>query len=154
MPDQYIDQACMEMRDREDATYAILQATIVSQIGVSTFVRFKHADGTEGPRQKSALAKNFKTMIAGKPVKLADLPEGQEVNVYVGNEYWVAPVAQATEAAAPIATPPPPPPPPEPEPEPEPEVLPTTAGPLPLVALVGVLFLLIGGVMRYSRKRQ
>lgn len=153
-----VDKACLEMTDREGITFAKLTAVISAQVAGSTYVRFRHSDGTTGPRHKSALAKDFETMISGKAVKLAALPEGQEVNIYVGDTYWSAPVAEVAEAApAAAAAPPPPPPPPpapEPEPEPEPEVLPTTAGPLPLVALLGSLFLLIGGAMRYSRRQQ
>jgi len=62
------------------------------------------------------------------------------------------PVVEVAEAAS--APPPPPPPPaPEPEPEPEPEVLPTTASSLPLLALFGSLFLILGGALRFSRKQ-
>ena len=81
------------------------------------------------------------------------------MNIYISDEYWSAPaaevaaVAEVVEEAAPPPPPPPPPPAPEPEPEPEPEVLPTTAGPLPWLALFGSLFLLLGGALRLSRKQ-
>jgi len=89
-------------------------------------------------------------MLSGKAVKLKDLAVRQEVNIYVGSEFWAPP---PVEVAAEPPPPPPPPPAPEPEPEPEPEVLPTTASSLPLLVLFGSLFLLLGGALRFSRKQ-
>jgi hypothetical protein len=151
---EFVDKACLDMVDRNGTAYAKLTATIVSQVGVSTYVKFKHSDGMEGPRHKSALAKNFETMIGGKPVMLKDLPEGQEVNVYVGNEYWAS-LAMVEEAIAEEVV----------EEMVEEAVmeevieeeiestLPTTAGPLPWLALFGSFFLILGGALRFSRKQ-
>jgi hypothetical protein len=58
--------------------------------------------------------------------------------------------AVASESELEDVAPPPPPPPP---PEPVTEVLPTTAGPLPWLALFGALFLVLGGALRWSRKQ-
>ena len=154
-PDAYaaygeIDKACLEIVDRDGGTYAKFTAKVVAQTGSGTHFRFRHADGELGPSHKSNMPANFETMLGGKPVKVKDLAVRQDINIYVGNEYWALPVVEVAAAAPP---PPPPPPPPEPEPEPEPEVLPTTASSLPLLALFGSLFLLLGGAMRFSRKQ-
>jgi hypothetical protein len=92
-----------------------------------------------------------------KPVRLADINEGQAVNIYVGSDFWTsnmameeavveaveeAVVAEVVEEVI--------------EEEVEEEMataLPTTAGPLPWLALFGTLFLLIGGALRFSRKQ-
>jgi hypothetical protein len=154
---QSIDKACLDIVDRDGGTFAKFTGTKVVppdlSPGVSNFLRFKHSDGTVGARQKTSLPRNFQVMLDGKPVRLADVSEGQDVNIYVGQEFWSAPVAEVVEEAVVVAAPPPPPPAPEPEPEPEPEVLPTTAGPLPWLALFGSLFLLLGGALRFSRKQ-
>jgi len=152
---EFVDKACLEMVDRDGTTYAKMSARIVAQTASGTRVRIKHSDGTEGPTHKSNMAKNFKTRIAGKDIQLKDLAVRQEMNVYIGEEYWARPpVAVAMQAApAKVAPPPPPPPPaPKPAPEPEPEMLPTTASSLPLLALFGSLFLVLGGALRLSRK--
>jgi hypothetical protein len=157
---QYIDKACLEIVDRDGGTFAKFTGTKVVPPdlapGVSNFLRFQHNDGSQGARQKTSLPRNFQVYLRGSPgrnsVRLADIDEGQEINIYAGQEFWSPPVVEAVVAAV-VAAPPPPPPAPEPEPEPEPEVLPTTAGSLPLVALLGSLFLLLGGALRFSRKQ-
>jgi len=145
---EFVDQACLEMVDRNGVTYAKMTAKVVAQTGSGTHVRFRHADGELGPSHKSNLSKNFQTMMGGQAVMVKDLAVRQDVNIYVGPDFWAEPVVEVAEAA-----PPPPPPAPEPEPEPEPEVLPTTASSLPLLALFGSLFLLLGGALRFSRKQ-
>lgn len=159
---EYIDKACLGMVERNGDVYAKLTATKVTtpdvSPGVSTFVRFKHADGTEGPRHKTNLPRSFIVNLGDQEVRLADLDPGQEVNIYVGNDNWVSnvevqeaveevaeevaedvAVAEVVEEAV--------------EEETAPVMLPTTAGPLPWLALFGSLFLLIGGALRFSRKQ-
>lgn len=151
---EFADKACLEMVDRDGGTYAKFTATKVVppdiSPGVSNFLRFKHTDGSTGPRHKSNLPRNYQVMLSGTPVRLADVDEGQDVNIYVGSEYWSAPVAEVAEAVASAA--------PAPassyaEPEPAPKMLPATAGPLPWLALFGSLFLILGGALRFSRKQ-
>ena len=151
---EFVDQACLEMVERDDGqTYAKLTAKKVVppdiKQGVSTYLLFKHSDGSQGPRHKSKLPRNYLIMLSGNPVRLATIEEGQNVNIYVSEEDWTRPVVEVAAAAPP----PPPPPAPEPEPEPEPEALPTTASSLPLLALFGSLFLILGGALRLSRKQ-
>jgi len=155
---EFIDKACLEVVERNGGTFAKITARIIAQTTSGPRVRIKHSDGTEGPTHKSNLSKNFLTQMDGKAVKLKDLAVRQEMNVYVGERYWsrpaveVAKAAVAAPVAAAVAAAPPPPPPPAPAPEPEPQMLPTTASSLPLLALFGVLFLVLGGALRYSRK--
>jgi len=160
---EFADKACLEMVDRDGGTYAKFTATKVQpesvSPGVTTYLRFKHADGTVGPRHKSNLPRNYIIMLSDEPVRLADVDPGQDINIYVGSEYWVsnlaveeaaAEVVVAEEVAEDVA---------EAEEveemveEAPVEVLPTTAGPLPWLALFGSLFLLIGGALRFSRKQ-
>ena len=159
---EYIDKACLDMVERNGAVYAKLTATKVVpeniSPGVSTYVTFKHSDGTEGPRHKTNLPRSFIVQLGDRDVRLADLDPGQQVNVYVGNDNWVSnlaveeaveevaeevaedvAVAEVVEEAV--------------EEETAPVMLPTTAGPLPWLALFGSLFLLIGGALRFSRKQ-
>jgi len=160
---EFIDKACLEMVDRNGATYAKLTATKVQppdvSPGVSTYVKFKHSDGTEGPRHKTNMPRNFVVTLGDEEVRIADLEPGQQVNVYISPDYWVSNVAVeeaaevavaeavAEEVAEDVAV--------EEvvEDEVAAETLPTTAGPLPWLALFGSLFLLIGGALRFSRKQ-
>ena len=152
---QYADEACLDVVERDGGTYAKFTATKVFSPGVTTFFQFTHRDGTKGERHKSNLPRNFQVMLGGKPVNLSNVEEGQDVNIYVGQEYWVsvldveeAIVEEIVEEA--IV-----------EEMIEEEIieeemaaeLPTTAGPLPWLALFGSLFLILGGALRFSRKQ-
>ncbi len=156
---EYADRACLDIVDRDGGTYAKFTATKVVppdlKAGVSNFLRYKHNDGTVGSRHKSQLPRNYQVMLDNKPVRLADVDEGQDINVYVGQEYWVSLLAVEEaiveemiveeiieEAIVEEII----------EEEMEAE-LPTTAGPLPWLALFGSLFLLLGGALRFSRKQ-
>lgn len=149
---EFVDQACLEMVDRDGTTFAKLTGQVVAQTASGTHIRYTHADGSLGPSHQAANP-GFETMIAGEPVMVKDLAVRQSVNVYISDEFWAPPPVEVEPAAAPPPPPPPPPPAPEPEPEPEPEVLPTTAGPLPWLALFGSLFLVLGSALRLSRKQ-
>jgi len=151
---EFIDQACLDVVERDGGTYVKMTASIVAQTPNGTRIRYRHSDGKLGPNHLSKAPGDFETMISGRAVKLNNLAVRQEMNVYLSPQYWSMPVEVEVAEAAPAAAPPPPPPPaPEPEPEPEPEVLPTTAGPLPWLVLFGSMFLLLGGALRLSRKQ-
>ncbi len=155
---QYADKACLDVVERDGGMFAKFTATKVVppdlSPGVSNFIRFKHNDGTTGARHKSNLPRNFQVYLDKRPVRLADVNEGQDMNIYVGQEYWVslamveeiveeAIVEEMVEEAIVEEMI---------EEEMEAE-LPTTAGPLPWLALFGSLFLILGGALRFSRKQ-
>jgi len=142
---EFVDKACLEMVDRDGVTYAKLTGQVVAQTASGTHMRYTNADGTLGPSHQSNNP-GFETQIDGEDVLVKDLQVRQSVNVYISDAFWAPPPVEVAVAA-------PPPPPPAPEPEPEPEVLPTTAGPLPWLALFGSLFLMMGGALRLSRKQ-
>lgn len=150
---EFIDQACLDMVDRNGGVHAKLTARVVAQTSSGTHFRYRHADGELGPSNKAALRADFQTGVDGSPVRLADVAVRSDVNVYIPNAYFTVPVEEVAEVMEAAAPPPPPPPAPEPEPEPEPEMLPTTASSLPLLALFGSLFLVLGGALRLSRKQ-
>jgi len=152
---EFVDKACLEMVDRNGGTFAKFTARVTAQTASGTHLRFMHADGEMGPSNKYNPAQGFQTGVEGETVDIADLAVRSDFNMYVPASYWTAPVAAVAEAAEVMeaAAPPPPPPAPEPEPEPEPEMLPTTASSLPLLALFGSLFLVLGGALRLSRKQ-
>ena len=147
---EFMDKACLEMVERDGVTYAKMTARIVAQTGGGTTVRYRHADGEFGPSHRSNAPESFEAMIDGKAIKIKDLPVRQEVNVYVGSQYWESNAAIGEMVEEAIV-----------EEMVEEEMveeemeaeLPTTAGPLPWLALFGSLFLLIGGALRLSRKQ-
>ena len=151
---EFVDDACLEVVTRNGELYAKFKAQIEAQMATGTHIKYYHRDGSWG---KEHLVKN-RNMVAnidGKDIRIKDLPVRQEANVYLPaaeaftvNEEVVEVVEEEVveEYVAP-------PPPPEPVEEEAPVVLPTTAGPLPWLALFGSLFLMAGGVLRFSRKQ-
>lgn len=152
-----IDQACLEIVTRDNGkVYAKLTAKVVAQTPNGTHLRYRLPSGELAPSHLSAAPKNFETMMGGKPVEMKNLKVRQDINVYVGSEYWVDATAIVEEAIieemveeaiveevveeAIIE-------------EVIEETLPTTAGPLPWLALFGSLFLILGGALRFSRKQ-
>ena len=92
--------------------------------------------------------------VDGQEIDLKDLKPGQKVRLYVTRteEGWVivnpadvtsepAPVVAPAPAPAPVYTP-----------EPEPVMLPSTAGPLPLLALIGLFFTGLGASLSLRRR--
>ena len=152
-----IDKACLEMVTRDNGKmYAKLTAKVVAQTPSGTHLRYRLPNGELAPSHLSAAPKAFETMMGGKPVEMKNLKVRQDINVYVGNEYWVNAAAiveeEIIEEAVAVAV--------VEEIVEEAvieevieETLPTTAGPLPWLALFGSLFLILGGALRFSRKQ-
>ena len=146
-----IGDACLDLVEKGGTWAAKYHARIVRQSVNSTIVQWQLPDGSWTAAQRRFPASNAVAEMGGQEVRISDLPERQEVNVYLPlGGHWTLPVEEATVAAAP---PPPPPPAPEPEPEPEPVALPTTATQVPAFALLGGLLLLLGGAVSFVRTR-
>ena len=142
----FADQGCLEVVVRDDGnTYARFEAEVLAQTPSGTYVRYTLNDGSRTDRRKVNPPAGFEAMIGGQAMGLKDLAERQRVNVYLPERAWAQPAVAA-------AAPPPPPPPPPPEPEPEP-VMPTTAGSFGWLAIIGSLFLVLGGALRYTRQQ-
>jgi hypothetical protein len=148
-----IGSACLDVVEKGGTMAAKFTARVVRQSVNSTIVQWQLPDGDWSAAQRRFPARGATAEINGQSVRIADLADRQEVNVYfpMGADTWSMPVAEVVEEAA--APPPPPPPPPAPEPEPEPEMLPTTATQVPAFALLGGLLLLLGGAVSFVRTR-
>jgi hypothetical protein len=144
---------CLDVVERSDGNmYAKFRARVMRQGASSTVIRYQRPDGTWSPSERVFPPQGFTAGIDGKDVPIRDLSPNQEVNVYVaGRNNWSIPEPEPVAAAAP--PPPPPAPEPEPEPEPEPMYLPATASQVPLLALLGGLLILMGGVVNLVRTR-
>ena len=145
-----IGDACLEVLEKRGVLAAKFHARVVRQSVNSTIVQWRLPDGSWSPSQRRYPARDAYAELDGQEVRISDLADRQEINVYLPlGEHWSLP----PEPAAAAAPPPPPPPPPAPEPEPEPEVLPTTATQVPAFALLGGLLLLLGGAVSFVRMR-
>ncbi len=145
--------ACKEVVMRDGGWFAKMEAEVAAQHTGRTAYSWVMPDGGLSERQMADHNNvDFVTMIDGKPVKLQDLAVKQRVNVYLGDAYWSLP---APEPVAVAVAPEPEPvvePEPMPEPEPAPVMLPKTGSQLNWLAVIGGLFLLLGGAARFARK--
>jgi hypothetical protein len=131
----------------------VFQARVVRTRGSQLTVRY----GDSSQEYRYSVPADFRFSIDGRRVGVRDLGEGDRLNVYVKREpgeepmfYEVdesgaAPVAGATVAAAAMA--------PEEEPQQQVAMLPSTASPLPLVGLLGALFVGLGSLGFAVRRR-
>jgi len=146
-----IGDGCLDVVEKQGNSAVKMRARVVRQGVNSTIVQWQLPDGSWSPSQRRYPERGATAEIAGQTVAIRDLAARQEVNIYIpmgGN--WSLPVAAPAAAAA---APPPPPPPAAPEPEPEPVALPTTATQVPMFALLGGLFILMGGLIGVVRTR-
>lgn len=147
-----IGGACLDVVEKGGTTAAKFHARVVRQSVNSTIVQWQLPDGSWSPAQRRFPARGADADMGGQTVRIADLRDREEVNVYLPlGGLWTFPVEEEAMAAA--APPPPPPPPPAPEPEEEPVMLPTTATQVPGFALLGGLLLLLGGAVSFVRTR-
>ena len=146
-----IGNVCLDVVEKQ-GTMAVKGTSRVVRQGVnSTIVQWQMPDGSWTASERRFPARGATAEIAGQTVRISDLAPRQEVNVYIpmaGN--WSLPAPAPAPAAAP---PPAPAPAPAPAPEPEPVALPTTATQIPLFALLGGLFILLGGAVSFGRTR-
>ena len=148
-----IAEHCLDVVERSGAPFAKLRARVERQGVNSTVVRYQAPDGTWGASER-VFPGGFMAQLSGQDVRIVDMAPRQEVNVYVRAEgNFSFPPAAPVAAAAPPPPPPPPPPAPEPEPEPEPVAMPTTATQVNLLALLGGLLILMGGMVSVVRTR-
>ena len=144
-----ISSHCLGVVEKRGIETVKLTARVVRQSVNSTIVQWQQPDGSWSAAERRYPERGATAEIGGQEVKIADLAPRQVVNVYLPvGEAWSLPPEPMAAAAAP-----PPPPPPAPEPEPEPEALPTTATQVPLFALLGGLFILLGGAVSFARTR-
>ena len=140
---------CLEVVERGGGYYAKSRVRVVRQaVGGSTIVRFQNANGEWSNAERTYPPRGFTADISGEEVAIADLPAGQEVNVYVlQEEYFTLPEPVAEEAVAYEPAPAP-----EPEPEPAPVSLPKTASHLNWLAAIGMFFVLLSAGLYIRRQ--
>ena len=150
-----IAEHCLEVVQRQGMQMAKMRARVIRQSVNSTIVQWQRPDGSWSPSERRYPDRGFVAHLEDKEVRISDLPARQEVNVYVASpDNFSVPAAEPVAAAAAAPPPPPPPPPaPAPEPEPAPAMLPTTATQVPMLALLGGLFILLGGAVSLVRSR-
>jgi hypothetical protein len=146
-----VREGCLEITERNGEPYALYKAEVVRVRSDGVDVRFKLPDGSKSERRYIKTRPEFRVLIEGKATRVRDLGVGQDLTAYVKVREPV--VALAQPADEPVADP-------APLEAVEPavetrvaEAMPQTAGPLPLLALLGSGLVLLAGGMRRLRRR-
>lgn len=123
----------------------VYKATVVSARGNRLTVRYSH-----GERYTYDVPADYRFDIDGRKVRTRDLSRGDELSAYVTVHeeahheiHYINESAGATEVVSSIT----------PEPVADADELPSTAGPMPLVGLLGVLSLGLGFLVMGIRRR-
>lgn len=141
--------ACLDIVEKGGTQAVKLTARVVRQGVNSTIVQWQMPDGSWSASERRFPARGATAEIGGQTVKITDLAPRQVVNVYVPSaNNWSLPALPVAAAPKPAPRPAP-----APAPEPEPVALPTTATQVPLFALLGGLFILLGGAVSFARTR-
>ena len=166
-------QACLDVISRDGQEFAVFKVQLDRVRGNDLFVRFNKPDGSRGPRTRVNARPDFRVLVDGEPTRVRDLAPNQQLTAYVRvdrpmmalapatqTETWhIVPIAivpaneggsEASDAAAETTR----------LASAEDPVMPNTAGPAPLVASVGLFFIMaavgaraIRGVRSLRRKR-
>jgi hypothetical protein len=164
------EEACLDVISRGGQDYAVFKVQLDRVRGNTLDVRFQKPDGSRGPRTSITAQPDFRVLVDGKPTAVRNLAANQELTAYVRvdrpmmalepatpTQVWnVVPVVlvpasegnEPTDDGGQLAMA-----------EQDP-AMPDTAGPAPLVAGVGLFFIMaalgaraVRGVRSLRRKR-
>ncbi|MDZ4728626.1 MAG: hypothetical protein SH820_01620 [Xanthomonadales bacterium] len=146
---------CLEVVQRGEEWYAKVQAKIIRHGASSTVVRYREPDGSWSAAERAYPPRGFTAEIGDQEVPISQTAEGQELSVYAsssGGENFTIPMLAAVtpEQAA------------EDnvvvieevyEEETAPTALPSTAGQVGWLAILGTMLVLLAGVAHVLRSR-
>jgi hypothetical protein len=142
--DQYpsIADACDAVLMKNGKMFARIEVEVMRVRGRTLTFRIMNNDGTSGGNYSQTVDTSWRAKIGGRSYRPRDLSRGQMLNVYMPGDRWVVIHEDddgPDEADAIALTPAP--------------VLPETASPLPLIGLLGGLFMALGAGLGVIRRR-
>jgi len=137
--------ACEKIVTIDDRLYAKVRAIVRKASSSSVTLNLPATDHTFTVNPKT----DARVLIGDKKVRPADLARGQEISIYLPIDRFAEPniqeIALVTEDTASVVT--------YDVVEEKTPALPTTASPLPLIALIGVGLLALGGMTRRLNRK-
>jgi hypothetical protein len=138
-------ESCLEVITREGQDYAVFRARLDQVRGNTAFVRFEQPDGSRGPRTRIDTPSDFRVLIDGEPTPLRNVATNQEITAYVQVDrpmvalegatkrlhvvpFVVVPMDQGERTRLAAA-------------EEGEATMPSTAGPGPIIAILGALLM-------------
>jgi len=137
-----IADACDAVVTKNGALFARVQVEVQRVRGRSLTFKILNNDGSSGGSYTQQVPTSWRAHIGGQSFRASELSRGQQLNVYLPNDRWAIihedddgpDMADAIEVVA-AAT------------------LPETASPLPLIGLLGGLFVMLGAGLGAIRRR-
>ena len=142
--DQYpsIADACDAVLMKNGKMFARIEVEVLRVRGRTLTFRILNNDGSSGGSYSQTVDTSWRAKIGGQSVRPRDLNRGQMLNVYMPGDRWVViheddDGPDEEDAIALVAAP----------------MLPVTASPLPLIGLLGGMFLALGAGLGAIRRR-
>lgn len=142
--DQYpsIADACDAVVMKNGKMFARIEVEVMRVRGRTLTFRIMNNDGSSGGTYSQTVDTSWRARIGGQSLRARDLSRGQMLNVYMPGDRWVVihedadgPDEEDAIALTPAA------------------MLPKTASPLPLIGLLGGMFLALGAGLGVIRRR-
>ena len=131
-----IDKACLDVVEENGIKYAEVKLELTRVRGRNVNFKFIHEDGSKSERHSIKVDSNFRAKIEGRSYRMNELTEGQVLDIYLPHDRWA--IHQPDGDFYDI----------------EVLAMPTTASELPLIAMLGGLFISFAGFLAYRRRRQ
>ena len=147
------NEACLDVAVRDGKQYAHFTAEIQRVSGSSVYARFKRRDGGMTETFKFTPPASARVKLDGRQYRYRELARGQEISVYVPQDRWAVAVHEseadlmAASSVALVAL----------DDADDDEVmaaaLPDPASPMPLIGLLGMIFVGLGSGVGWMRRR-
>lgn len=146
------NEYCLDVAERDNEIYAHFAAEVQRVSGNKAYIKFKHPDGSLSDTVAFDPPPDYRINIASRDYRVRDLGRGQELDVWVPSSRWEAAFyddaanlkGAGTVAAVPIISG---------EDEYMAAALPSTASPVPLLGMLGAIFITLGAFLRWLRRR-
>jgi len=137
-----VADACDAVVTKNGQLFARVQVEVQRVRGRNLTFKLLNNDGSSGGSYTQQVATSWRAQIAGRSYRASELSRGQELNVYLPHDRWAIihvdedgpDMEDAVEVVAAAS-------------------LPETASPLPLIGMLGGLFVLLGTGLGAIRRR-
>ena len=140
-----INKACRDVVELDGSKYAKIMIELERVAGSKAWFRIMYPDGTSGSRHTTRVDSDWRATIQGRDYRMSQLASGQELSIYMPSDRWEAhfdaPTATFVTYTPAVIT----------AYDDEP-MLPSTASPLPLFGLFGLIALFGASLIRIFRR--
>jgi hypothetical protein len=137
-----IANACDAVVEKDGKVFAKIEVEVMRVRGRTLTFKILNNDGSSGGNYSQTVETSWRAKIGGRNYRASELSRGQSLNVYMPHDRWAViheddDGPDIEDAVALVAAP----------------ELPKTASPLPLIGMLGGLFVLLGTGLGAIRRR-